>query len=44
MMVPWLVRCSSGGDEKRSDSGCILKMELMGFSDGWDVGWRERAG
>lgn len=43
-MVPWLVWCSSGGGEKRSDSGYILKMELMGFADGRDVGWREREG
>ena len=32
------------GGDKRSDTGCLLKLESTGFADGLDGGVREREG
>lgn len=31
-----------GGSKKRLASGYILKVELIGFTDGWEVGLRNK--
>lgn len=37
-------RSSSGGGEKGLDSGHIFYIELIGFADGSEMGWKKKNG